>query len=72
MEMHKISLSHVETSSVYPFPALCQTLALILMRQHFWTERFAPIGAMLKLIPRGSPPFEVFCCKLTPEKLCFL
>ena len=49
MEIHKISLSHaIETSSVYPFPALWQTLALFSMRQHLWTERFASIDAMLK------------------------
>ena len=47
--MHKISLNHaIETSSVYPFLALWQTLALISMRQLLWAERFAPIGTMLK------------------------
>ena len=47
--MHKISLSYnAETSSVYPFPVLWQTLVLFSMRQHLWTERSVPIDTMLK------------------------
>ena len=57
--MHKISLSHaIETSSVYPFPALWKTLALFSMRQHLWTERFAPIDAMLNADTQKITPFQ--------------
>ena len=59
MEMHKISLGHaIETSSVYPFPALWQTLALISMRQYLWTERSAPIGAMSKANTQKISPLQ--------------
>ena len=49
METHKISLSYyVGTMSVYPFPALWQTLTLSSMKQHLMTEESVPIDAMLK------------------------
>ena len=56
--MHKISLSHaIETSSVYHFPALWQTLALFSMRQHIWAERIAFIDATLKADTQKITPF---------------
>ena len=68
--MHKISLSHaIETSSVYPFPASWQTLALTSMRQHLWTERFAPIDGMLKADTQKITPFQSVLLKIDPEKL---
>ena len=72
MEMHKISLSHaIETSSVYPFPALWQTLALYSMRQHLWTERSAPTDAMLKADTQKCTLFQSVLLKIHPEKPCF-
>ena len=72
METHKISIGHaIEISSVYPFPDLWQTLALISMRQHLWTERFAPIGTMLKANTQKITHFEVFSYKLTQRNYVF-
>ena len=73
IKMHKISLSHAtETSSVYPFPALWQTLALFSMRQHHWTERLASIDAMINADTQKIAPFQSVLLKIDPEKPCFL
>ena len=57
-EMHKISLGHyVEKTSVYPFPALWQTLTLSSMKQQLMTEESVPIDIMLKANTQKITPF---------------
>ena len=73
MEMHEISLGYyVETMSVYPFPALWQTLTLSSMKQHLRTEESVPIDTMLKTNTQKIIPFQGVLLLTDPETFCFL
>ena len=71
--MHEISLGYyVETMSVYPYPALWQTLTLSSMKQRLRTEESVPIDVMLKANTQKITPFQGVLLLIDPQTFHFL